>query len=70
MPSAVYGWLVAPSTIMLRKFGLNTSTLEMKSLGPPIWETAMHGTATTQKNISIPWKKSVQQTAKKPPAKV
>ena len=70
MPSAVYGVLVAPSTNMLRKFGLNASTLEMNSAGPPMRKTAISGTATTQKNIMRPWKKSVQHTAKKPPANV
>ena len=70
MPIAVYGTPVAPSTNIFRKFGLNASTCEKNSVGPPIEKIAMVGTASTQKNIRMPWKKSVQQTAKKPPANV
>ena len=70
MPMAVYGVPFAPSTNMFRKFGLKASTCAKKSDGPPSEPIAMLGTAMTQKNMSMPWKKSVQQTAKKPPAKV
>ena len=44
---------------------MNASTCEKNSVGPPIEKIAMVGTASTQKNIRMPWKKSVQQTAKK-----
>ena len=70
MPIAVYGTPFAPSTNIFRKFGLNASTCGKNSVGPPIEKMAMVGTASTQKNIRMPWKKSVQHTAKKPPAKV
>ena len=40
------------------------------ALRPPILSTAATGTITIAININIPWTKSVQHTAKNPPAKV
>ena len=44
--------------------------LDNVALRPPILSTAATGTITIAININIPWTKSVQHTAKNPPAKV